>query len=181
MLVYFLRHASAGQHKTDPAKDEKRPLDREGVEQCGYVGRALSLLQTRPDVIISSPLKRATQTASIVANQIAYEGKIVIDPALGPEAAFAQFRDLLTRYSNQEAIMVVGHNPNLSEFVGRLIGGGSRAGIDLKKAGVARVEVSQHRGVLNWCLTPKVLRALTESRPPELRPKPASKPKPAKK
>jgi phosphohistidine phosphatase len=181
MLVYFLRHASAGQHKIDPARDEKRPLDREGVEQCGYVGRALALLQAHPDVIISSPLKRATQTASIVANEIAFENRIVLDPALRPESAFAQFRDLLARHANQEAIMVVGHNPNLSEFVGRLIGGGSRAGIDLKKAGVARVEVSQHRGVLNWCLTPKLLRALTESPTRESRPKPASKPGPAKK
>lgn len=166
MLVYFLRHASAGVSKRDPVKDEKRPLDRDGVEQCGYVGRALAVLETHVDVIISSPLKRATQTAARIANELAYEGKIDLDPALRPGASFAQFRDLLTRYGNQEAIMVVGHNPNLSEFLGRLIGGGSRAGIDLKKAGVARVEVNHHRGVLNWCLTPKLVRTLTEASPP---------------
>jgi phosphohistidine phosphatase len=166
MLVYFLRHASAGNSKSDPVKDEKRPLDRDGVEQCGHVGRALAVLETHVDVIVSSPLKRATQTAARIANELAYEGKIDLDPALRPGASFAQFRDLLTRYGNQEAIMVVGHNPNLSEFLGRLIGGGTRAGIDLKKAGVARVEVNHHRGVLNWCLTPKLLRILTETSPP---------------
>ena len=169
MLVYFLRHASAGDPKNDPLKDEKRPLDREGVEQCGYVGRALAVLETHVDVIISSPLKRATQTASLVANELAYENKIELVPALRPEAAFAQFRDLLTRYGNQEAIMVVGHNPNLSEFLGRLIGGGGRAGIDLKKGAVARVEVDHHRGVLHWCLTPKVLRVLMQASQPEPR------------
>lgn len=167
MLVYFLRHASAGVSKNDPVKDEKRPLDREGVEQCGHVGRALAVLETRVDVIISSPLKRATQTAALIANELAYEGKIDLDPALRPGAAFPQFRDLLTKYGNQEAIMVVGHNPNLSEFLGRLIGGGSRTGIDLKKAGVARVEVNHHRGVLIWCLTPKLLRTLTEASQPQ--------------
>jgi len=167
MLVYFLRHASAGVSKNDPIKDEKRPLDREGVEQCGYVGRALAVLETHVDVIVSSPLKRATQTAALIANELAYEDKIDLDPALRPGAAFPQFRDLLTKYGNQEAILVVGHNPNLSEFLGRLIGGGSRAGIDLKKAGVARVEVDHHRGVLIWCLTPKLVRTLTEaSQPP---------------
>jgi phosphohistidine phosphatase len=166
MFVYFLRHASAGVSKNDPVKDEKRPLDRDGVEQCGHVGRALAVLETHVDVIVSSPLKRATQTAARIANELAYEGKISLDPALRPGASFAQFRDLLTRYGNQEAIMVVGHNPNLSEFLGRLIGGGSRAGIDLKKAGVARVEVNHHRGVLNWCLTPKLLRTLTETSQP---------------
>ncbi len=163
MLVYFLRHASAGDPKKDPLKDEKRPLDRDGVEQCGQVGRALAVLETHVDVIISSPLKRATQTASLVANELAYENKIELDPSLRPDATFAHFRDLLTKYGSQEAIMVVGHNPNLSEFLGRLIGGGSRAGIDLKKAAVARVEVNHHRGVLHWCLTPKLVRVLTQA------------------
>jgi phosphohistidine phosphatase len=175
MLVYFFRHASAGVSKSDPIKDEKRPLDREGVEQCGYVGRGLAVLETHVDIIISSPLKRATQTAALIANELAYEGKIDLDPALRPGAAFPQFRDLLTRYGNQEAIMVVGHNPNLSEFLGRLIGGGSRTGIDLKKAGVARVEVNHHRGVLNWCLTPKLVRILTEASPSPPRSKSSKK------
>ncbi len=175
MLVYFLRHASAGDRKNDPLKDEKRPLDRDGVEQCGQVGRALATLETHVDVIVSSPLKRATQTASLVANELAYENKIELDPALRPEATFAQFRDLLTKYGDQEAIMVVGHNPNLSEFLGRLIGGGSRSGIDLKKGAVARVEVNHHRGMLNWCVTPKVVRVLTQASPPQQPPRPARK------
>jgi phosphohistidine phosphatase len=177
MLLYFLRHASAGQHKADPIKDEKRPLDDEGVAQCGLVGRTLALMQVAPDVIISSPLKRATQTASLVANELAYENKIVIDPALRPEATFSQFRELLARYEKHEAIMVVGHNPNLSEFVGRVMGGGNRAAIELKKAGVARVEMNHVHGVLNWCLTPKLLRALMEAPRSAPRPAPARKKK----
>jgi phosphohistidine phosphatase len=163
MLVYFLRHASAGTHKIDPAKDEKRPLDPDGVEQCGYVGRALAALEVHVDAMISSPLKRATQTAALVANEIAYEGQLDLNPALRPEATWTQFRDLLNRYASQEAIMVVGHNPNLSEFLGRLIGGGARAGMDLKKAGVARVEVEHQRGVLAWYLNPKVVRTLAQA------------------
>ncbi|MGI9103164.1 MAG: phosphohistidine phosphatase SixA [Terriglobales bacterium] len=166
MLVYFLRHASAGDPKSDPSKDEKRPLDKDGVQQCGYVGRALALLETHVDLVISSPLKRATQTASLVANELAYESKIEISPALRPQASYAQFRDMLTRYENLEAIMVVGHNPNLSDFLGRVIGGGSGAAVDLKKGAVARVDVARHRGVLNWCVTPKVLRVLYEASAP---------------
>jgi len=177
MFLYFLRHASAGQHRADPIRDEKRPLDDEGVAQCGLVGRSLALMQVAPDVIISSPLKRATQTASLVANELAYEDKIVIDPALRPEATFSQFREMLTRYENHEAIMVVGHNPKLSEFVGRVMGGGNRAAIDLKKGGVARVEMNHVRGILNWCLTPKLLRSLTEPRRPAPQKTPVTKKK----
>ena len=176
MLVYFVRHASAGQRKADPAKDEKRPLDEDGIAQCGFVGRALALLDTHIDAIVSSPLKRATQTASLVANDLAFESKIEIDPALRPEASYAQFRDLLDRHRDQEAILVVGHNPNLSQFLSRSVGAATtRAGIDMKKGAVARVEVDHNRGVLNWMLTPKIVRVLYEASGSSSRPKTARK------
>jgi len=53
MIIYFLRHANAGQHVSNPKKDEKRALDETGVEQCGYVGRALAALDAQVEVIIS--------------------------------------------------------------------------------------------------------------------------------
>jgi len=54
MIIYFLRHASAGEPLVNPKKDEKRALDKEGIEQCGYVGRALAAIEAQVDVIISS-------------------------------------------------------------------------------------------------------------------------------
>src|SRR6266849_3834815 len=122
MIIYLLRHASAGERMSNPKKDEKRPLDKTGIEQCGYVGRALTALDVQVDVIFSSPLKRATQTASLVGNEMGYEGKLQIEPALRPEATFADFRRLLEKYARQESVMVVGHNPNLSQFLGTIIG-----------------------------------------------------------
>ena len=121
MIIYFLRHASAGEHLANPKKDEKRALDKEGIEQCGYVGRALAALEAQVDVIVSSPLKRATQTASLVGNEMGYEGKLQIETGLRPEATFSDFRKLVEKYARQEAIMVVGHNPNLSQFLGAII------------------------------------------------------------
>src|ERR1700735_2689971 len=111
MILYFLRHASAGEHFINPKKDEKRALDKEGIEQCGYVGRALATLDVQVDMIISSPLKRATQTASLVGNEMGYEGKLQIEAGLRPASTFADFRRLLEEYAQQESIMVVGHNP----------------------------------------------------------------------
>src|SRR5437763_84965 len=86
MIIYFVRHASAGQNIPNPKKDEKRPLDSDGIEQCGIVGRALAALDSQPDVIVSSPLKRATQTASLIGNELGYEGKLQLEAALRPEA-----------------------------------------------------------------------------------------------
>jgi phosphohistidine phosphatase len=176
MIIYFLRHASAGEHLMNPKKDEKRALDKAGIEQCGYVGRALAALDAHVDVIISSPLKRATQTASLVGNEMGYEGKLQLDDGLRPGTTFADFRRLLTKYAKYEAIMVVGHHPNLSEFLGQSMSeSGCEASVDLKKGAVARVESSRNSGTLNWCLTPKILRTLyvaaTESSRPKTSPK----------
>jgi phosphohistidine phosphatase len=176
MVIYFLRHASAGQHLSNPKADEKRPLDPSGIEQCGYVGRALAALDVQVDIIVSSPLKRSTQTASLVGNELSYEGKLQLDPALRPEASFADFRKLLDKYAKLETLMVVGHNPNLSEFLGRCVSeSGCEAGVELKKAGVARVELGRNSASLQWCLTPKIIRALYSATAASSRPKTSRK------
>jgi phosphohistidine phosphatase len=176
MILYFLRHASAGQHLVNPKKDEKRALDKEGIEQCGYIGRALVALDVQVDTIVSSPLKRSTQTASLVGNELGYEGKLQLDNGLRPAAGLADFRKLLEKYSRQEAIMVVGHNPNLSQFLGAVISeSGCEASLDLKKGAVAKVEMRRTFGTLQWCLTPKVLRTLYETAVESSRPKTSKK------
>jgi len=161
MIIYFLRHASAGVPVSNLKKDEKRALDETGVEQCGYVGRALAALDAQVDVILSSPLKRAAQTASLVGNEMGYEGKLQLEDALRPSASFADFRKMLDKYVKRDAIMVVGHNPSLSEFLGRSISEtGCEAALELKKGAVARVEMNRNTGSLVWCVTPKILRTL---------------------
>jgi phosphohistidine phosphatase len=172
MIIYFLRHASAGERAANPKKDEKRALDQTGVEQCGYVGRALAAMDVQVDVIISSRLKRAAQTASLVGNEMGYEGKLQLEDGLRPEATFADFRRLIDKYAKREAIMVVGHNPNLSEFLGRSISQtGCEAGIDLKKGAVAKVEMARNSAALHWCVTPKLLRTLYAAAAESSRPK----------
>ncbi len=176
MIIYFLRHASAGEHLLNPKKDEKRGLDKDGIEQCGYVGRALAAAEVQVDAIVSSPLKRATQTASLVGNEMGYEGKLQIEAALRPEATGADFRKLLEKYSRLEAILVVGHNPNLSQFLGTVISeSGCEAAVDLKKGAVARVEMRRSSGTLHWCLTPKILRTLYATAVESSRPKTSRK------
>ena len=176
MIVYFLRHANAGEPLPSPKKDEKRGLDKEGIELCGYVGRALAAMDMQVDAIISSPLKRSTQTASLVGNEMGFEGKLQIEPALRPQATFADFRKMLDKYTRHEAIMVVGHNPNLSEFLGRIISdSGCEASTELRKGAVARVELRRSSGTLYWCLTPKILRTLYAAAAESSRPKSSRK------
>jgi|SRR5579864_1677010 len=175
MIVYFLRHASAGSHKADPKKDEKRALDDQGIAQCGMMGRALAALDAHVDLTITSPLKRAAQTASLVANEIGYEGKLLMDSSLRPEGSYESFRKLLEKFADRDAIMVVGHNPNLSEFLARLLGVRSGGGVDLKKGAVAKVEFDQKRPTLEWCVSPRLVRAIQESSASSSRPKSSRK------
>jgi len=176
MIIYFLRHANAGKPLANLKKDEKRALDKEGIEQCGIVGRALAALDLQVDAMISSPLKRAAQTASLVGNELGYEGKLELEDGLRPGATFADFRRLLEKYSKYEAVMVVGHNPNLSEFLGRSISEtGCEAGTELKKGAVAKVEMERNAALLHWCFTPKVLRSLYAAAAESSRPKTSRK------
>jgi phosphohistidine phosphatase len=171
MIVYFLRHASAGKSTSNQKKDERRPLDEEGNLQARYIGRVLANLDVQVEQIISSPLTRARQTASLVANELAFESEIQLDDALLPDAGFDQFQAMLARYKKHEAIMVVGHNPSLAEFLSKSISAGTGAAqIDFKKGAVAKVEMNARTGTLNWLITPKIARALqagvkTSSRP----------------
>jgi phosphohistidine phosphatase len=176
MDIYFLRHASAGQYSPG-SNDDKRPLDKTGEQQSHDVGRALAALDPELDVIISSPLTRAMQSAEIVAMEIGYKDKIVTDAALRPEASYEAFDGLLARYTKKKAIMLVGHNPSMTQLLIRMLSGSDAAGfIDFKKGAVAKVEKDgSGPAVLKWCLTPKVIRAIQKASASNSRPKVVSK------
>jgi phosphohistidine phosphatase len=176
MFLYFLRHASAGQRLSSAKKDEKRGLDKDGIEQCGYIGRALASLGVQVEIIVSSPLKRATQTAALVGNEMGHEGKLVMENGLRPQASFAEFQKMLEKYARQDSVLLVGHNPNLREFLGRVISdNGGEAVLDLKKGAVAKVEMRRSSGSLSWCVTPRILRTLYTAATESSRPKTSRK------
>jgi len=176
MIVYFLRHANAGKKRANPVTDEKRPLDKEGIGQCRYVGRLLNAMDVHVDRILSSPLRRATQSASLVGNEIAYEQEIELSTALRPAASYTAFRELLRRARGLEAVMVVGHNPNLSRFLSLLVTGGmSDSAIEMKKGSVARVDVGPKRSLLSWLVTPRLTKSAYTSAQSSSRPKTSKK------
>ena len=175
MVFYFLRHASAGKSVQNARKDEHRPLDEEGILQARYAGRLLANLDVQVDQIISSPLRRALQTASLVANELAFESPVQTDKALLPDAELEQFQDLAARCRKYDAVMVVGHNPSLSEFLSKLIAAPSTARVDLKKGSIAKVEMTGRNGTLQWLVTPKIARTLQASLKLSSRPKTSRK------
>jgi len=176
MDIYFLRHASAGQ-ASQAGNDEKRPIDKTGEQQSREVARALAALEVKLDVIISSPLTRAVQTAKITAAELDHKDEIVTDGALRPEASYKQFEHLLARFGKNKAIMVVGHNPSMTDFLNQMLAGSDSAEfIDFKKGAVAKVEKDgSEAAVLKWYMTPKLVRAIQGASASNSRPKTVSK------
>src|SRR4051812_7027061 len=176
MDVYFLRHASAGHKRPNAKQDEKRPLDSQGIDQSVQIGRTMDVLDIRFDAIISSPLKRASQTASLFAKEVDFGHNIEVSDALRPNATYQAFQQLLQAQGEKEAIVVVGHNPTESEFLSRLITDGKSANaVELKKGAIAKVEVKDGTGTLKWLLTPKLARTIYKKSATSSRPKTSRK------
>jgi phosphohistidine phosphatase len=110
-----------------------------------------------PDVILSSPLVRAQQTAEIVATGLDLRDRLVMDPRLGPGFDPRQLKALLAAHRDASTLLLVGHEPDFSETISRLIGGGR---LDVKKGGLALVELEDRAslaGRLLWLLPPRML------------------------
>jgi phosphohistidine phosphatase len=175
MILYLMRHASAGMFRENPTLDAKRGLVKEGKEQCMLMARMLSALKVQVDVIVSSPLKRALQTAQFVGTELGYDGKVEISTALLPNAPFGAFQDMLVKYSGGEGMLAVGHNPILFQFLGRLITGNGGAAIRMRKGSIARVDLDHHPPRLQWLIDPRSARAIYESVGKSSRPKTSRK------
>ncbi|HZZ39632.1 MAG TPA: phosphohistidine phosphatase SixA [Acidobacteriaceae bacterium] len=175
MNLYILRHASAGTRRANPKIDVKRPLDKEGKQQSLLVGGFLNSLNIQFDRVVSSGLKRALQTASLVANETGYDSKIEISDALAPDAGVQKFRDLVRTLEQYDNVLVVGHNPNLAVFFGSLLSPSGRMSTRLRKGAVARIDCTRLPGTLHWLVDPRILRGLYSKATKRSRPKTSRK------
>lgn len=164
MNLYVLRHGSAGQRKVNSTLDRKRPLDKEGKRHCILLGRALNSMKVQFDCVLSSPLKRALQTATLVGTETGYEKKIQTSQALAPDGTWNDFRKLLDGMSGYDEVLLVGHSPNLPEFLNRLICAGATKPIArLRKGAMAALTYERSSAKLQWLLDPRLLRAIQSS------------------
>lgn len=153
--VHLLRHAHAGDSAAWEGDDDLRPLTEKGRQQCRRLGEFLEAHGVRPDVIVTSPLVRAQQTADLVAAHL--NMTVRSDARLG--GGFGQ-RDLwsLLDETGAREIMLVGHDPDFSSLLGYLI---DAAGISMKKGALATVDIETKlgdgEGELRWLVPPDLL------------------------
>ena len=162
MDLLVLRHGEAGRSSLSPG-DSKRSLTAEGRQEVADLTNGIKALDVKLDCVFSSPLLRAKQTAEIVAKSLKYKGKIEDLDSLKPEGNKLEFYSVLSKLKQDSVILVVGHEPYLSELIGEAI---SQSGcrINLKKAGLARIKITSTlpkiKGELRWLLTPKQLKKI---------------------
>ena len=175
MILYLMRHANAGTPRGNPILDSKRSLVKEGKEQCMLMARVLVALKAPIDTIVSSPLKRALQTAQLVGTELGFDGKVEISPGLGLNASFADFQNMLVKYAGRDGVLAVGHNPNIFQFLGRVITGNGGASVRMRKGSIARIDMERHPPRLQWLLDPRSARAIYASVTKNSRPKTSRK------
>ena len=166
-----MRHASAGTRRANPKLDLKRPLDKDGKRHCLQLAYVLNTLKLSFDLIVSSPLKRCLQTAQLIGTETGYEARILHAQALEPGADYVQFSRLLHESRTYDSVLMVGHNPTLQQFLGRVIGeddvreeGRTRtANVRMRKGSIARMTLERGPAMLQWMLDPRLVRALYET------------------
>jgi len=144
-----------------PEKDAERPLTPVGRREVVDIAIALQSLGTKFDVVASSPLKRALETAEIVARKFKKLNQLEEWDELKPAGDTSKLFRKLSRLKVTSRILVVGHEPCLSSMIGEIVAGKTSLNLVLKKGGLAKVRINTFKprisGELRWLLTPKMM------------------------
>jgi len=165
MILYLVRHGIAVD-RSDPKcpPEAERPLTARGVQKTRSAALGLRAMGAKPDVLITSPLVRAVQTAEIFAEALGFPvDKIRVNDSLKPAGNPAEIIREMSHIRAKE-VACFGHAPHVDLTIAQLAG--ARAPFtELKKAGVACLERASAHGAwqLLWVVTPRLLREMAES------------------
>ena len=155
MRVLVIRHAQAVPQGTRDLRDSHRPLTADGERRFRATALALARIVPKPDVLLTSPLLRARQTATLLA-----AAWTDIEPTLEPALASGSVDAILgalEQHARGATVVLVGHEPTVSALLGELLGVVSSEAIVFEPGAAALLEVSspaRHSGRLVWFLPP---------------------------
>jgi phosphohistidine phosphatase len=163
-----IRHGRAGTAAAFAASghgDDLRPLTVDGRKRMRRGAEGLAVACRRVDVLGTSPLVRAVETAQIVARAYGKGLSLTEVPALAPGSPRRELLTWLREQPGDATVGVVGHEPDLGRLVGWLLAGEGGAAVELKKGAACLLdlpEAAPGRGKLLWLLTPRQLRRLAQ-------------------
>jgi phosphohistidine phosphatase len=163
MRLVIVRHAIAAERGAPGMSDDERPLTPEGKKRFRVAAKGLARILPRPDVVFTSPLIRARQTAEIAARAWGSIEPVALEAlATGDVDGLAE---ALSARKTEESVAIVGHEPHVSVLLARLLGSSQTDRFSFRKGGVALVDLPgrlEDGGQLLWFLPPKVLRELAD-------------------
>jgi phosphohistidine phosphatase len=165
MEIYLLRHGDAADRLTGGyPRDEDRPLTPAGRTEARDAARALARLGEVPDLVLTSSLVRAAQTAALVAEELRLARDPVVCDALAPGGSCEAIVAALLAAGHPASALLVGHMPDLGELAGWLVWGQPDTALTFRTGGLCRITTLDRpvpgTGDLRWLLAPKVLRRL---------------------
>ena len=160
--IYLIRHGVAEERSDAWPDDTKRPLTEDGEQRMRKAARGLAKIGVSLDVVLTSPLVRARQTAELVAAAFDPRPHLVTAESLAPGGSYQAVIADLEKHTKKIGIALVGHEPGIGELAARLAG--SRNPFELKKGAVCRIDLHAlpptGPGTLRWFLTPRIMRGL---------------------
>ena len=166
MELYILRHAIAVERGTKGYDDDtQRPLTPKGERKMRRIAKGMKKLGLSFDLILSSRLTRARQTAQIVAETFEAVERLKFSGHLAPDGETEDLiHDLKRLYHRSNSVVLVGHEPYLSGLMGTLLTGKSALDVNFKKGGLCLLTVDSLRygrcATLEWLLTPRQITRL---------------------
>jgi phosphohistidine phosphatase len=139
-------------------------LTAAGKVEIMEIAKALKIIGLKFDVVVTSPLKRAYDTAMIVSNIFDIGNRVQVWNELAPEGQRTEVYRKISRLREEYAVLIVGHQPLLGQIVNDMIhkGKSSPCNLLLKKGGVMRLRLLSKsnipRGELRWLLSPRILK-----------------------
>ena len=156
MEIYLLRHGIAGDAGAGQP-DSERELTAEGRDKLRRVLKRARASGVSLSLILSSPYRRAVQTAAVAGEVLEYSGKVVETRALIPDAPPQEAWDEIRGRHGESAILLASHEPLMSTLAAFLLGSPALQ-VDMKKAALVRIDCERFgreaRGVLKWMITP---------------------------
>jgi len=144
-------------------RDPERPLTEDGIKKVAKAARGLKRIAPDIGCIFSSPLKRAFETAIIVAQEYGFKKKIEVLKDLGPGGSVKMLALAIAERKACNSMLLVGHEPDLSVMIGFMLGS-INISVTLKKGAVARIDMDglppENTAKLVWLMQPKQLREI---------------------
>jgi phosphohistidine phosphatase len=161
MHLYLIRHAEAQPPGGAVSTDADRPLSDRGEDDAAAIGRVLALTDPGIGLIMTSPLMRAVRTGSLIAGAFTPEPERRITEHLAPGFQIQALTDELLVLGSSARVVLIGHQPDMSVLLCRLIAAGARGSIAFAPGSVACLTASplgqQIDAQLRWLLTPQVV------------------------